>query len=98
MTGPIIVEDVVYEKADRDASGLLESENLIFRRLTFKRTEGLVQSEALLTRDGLSENIVGQTERKKSGSSSKSKKRGNQRQIDGIDFCLQYSIFFFGEL
>ncbi|KAK9289137.1 hypothetical protein L1049_017610 [Liquidambar formosana] len=80
LTGPIIVEDVVYENVDDDISCLMPSKDLIFRRLTFQRTEGLVQSEALLTREGSSQRIVGETERKKSGSSSKSKRRGIHRR------------------
>ncbi|KAF8402117.1 hypothetical protein HHK36_013069 [Tetracentron sinense] len=82
MTGPIIVEDVIYENFDGDVSGLISSKDLMFRRLTFQRSQGLVQSEALITREGSSQKILGQTEGKKTSSSSKSKKRGNQRRND----------------
>ncbi|KAF3456615.1 hypothetical protein FNV43_RR01269 [Rhamnella rubrinervis] len=80
LTGPIIVEDVVYENDDGDINRILQSKELIFRRLVFQRSEGLVQSEALLTREGASDKTVGEIERKKSKSSSKSKKRGSQRR------------------
>ncbi|XP_050218891.1 uncharacterized protein LOC126669462 isoform X2 [Mercurialis annua] len=81
LTGPIIVEDVVYEDVDDDVSRLLPNKDLIFRRLVFQRAESLVQSEALLARDESSTKNVG-TERKKNTSSSKSKKRGNKKQND----------------
>ncbi|RVW11980.1 hypothetical protein CK203_091861 [Vitis vinifera] len=55
-----------------------------FGRLTFQRAEGLVQSEALLTREGGTQKIVSETERKKSVSSSKSRKKGNQKKIDSL--------------
>ncbi|MFQ6628053.1 hypothetical protein Gotur_007378, partial [Gossypium turneri] len=71
LTGPVVIEDVVYENTDDDVS-----HSLPFRRLVFERTEGLVQSEALLTRDGLFDKSVYGTEKKKASSSSKSKRRG----------------------
>lgn len=79
LTGPMVVDDVIYEKVDDDFLHLLPSEDLIFRRLTFQRSEGLVQSEALLKREG-SPKIAGEKERKNTHSSSKSKKRGNRRR------------------
>ena len=88
LTGPIIVEDVVYENEDGDVSRILPSKELIFRRLVFQRSEGLVQSEALLIREGASDKTVGEIERKKFKSSSKSKKRGSQRRNAGINPCL----------
>ena len=81
LTGPIIVDDVVYEKIDNNFSRLLLSKDLLFRRLTFQRMVGLVQSEALLTKEG-SQRILGETEKKKTRSSSKTKKRGSQRKND----------------
>ncbi|KAE8677584.1 hypothetical protein F3Y22_tig00111505pilonHSYRG00024 [Hibiscus syriacus] len=75
LTGPIVIEDVVYENDDGDVS-----RSLPFRRLIFQRTEGLVQSEALLTRDGLFDKSIYETEMKKASSSSKSKRRGTQRR------------------
>ncbi|XVF29077.1 hypothetical protein REPUB_Repub15cG0088900 [Reevesia pubescens] len=75
LTGPIVVEDVVYENADGDVN-----RSLPFRRLIFQRTEGLVQSEALLTRDGSFDKSVYETELKKASSSSKVKRRGTQRR------------------
>ncbi|XP_015887230.2 uncharacterized protein LOC107422309 isoform X1 [Ziziphus jujuba] len=80
VTGPIVVEDVVYENVDGDVSHVLPSKELIFRRLVFQRSEGLVQSEALLTREGDSDKTISGIEKKKSNSSSKSKKRGSQRR------------------
>ncbi|XP_040944376.1 eEF1A lysine and N-terminal methyltransferase isoform X3 [Gossypium hirsutum] len=71
LTGPVVIEDVVYENTDDDVS-----HSLPFRRLIFERTEGLVQSEALLTRDGLFDKSVYGAEMKKASSSSKSKRRG----------------------
>ncbi|KAE9450713.1 hypothetical protein C3L33_17386, partial [Rhododendron williamsianum] len=59
----------------------LPSNDLIFRRLTFQRMEGLVQSEALLTL-GTSQKVLGNTEQKKAHSSSKAKKRGNLKRND----------------
>ncbi|KAL6989967.1 hypothetical protein U1Q18_015719 [Sarracenia purpurea var. burkii] len=47
--------------------------------------EGLVQFEAFLRKDG-SYKILGQTEQKKTHSSSKSKKRGNERRINSKVF------------
>ncbi|CAL8082400.1 unnamed protein product [Prunus armeniaca] len=79
ITGPVIVEDVIYENVDGDISRILPSRDLTFRRLVFQRSEGLVQSEALLSEEG-SNNKVGETERKKTNSSSKSKRRGIQRR------------------
>ncbi|EEF44186.1 S-adenosylmethionine-dependent methyltransferase, putative [Ricinus communis] len=81
LTGSIIVEDVVYEDVDDDVSCLLPSKDLIFRRLVFQRTEGLVQSEGLLKRDEFCNKISG-IDKKKKTSSSKSKKRGNKKQND----------------
>ncbi|KAF4349598.1 hypothetical protein F8388_003782 [Cannabis sativa] len=79
FTGPIIVEDVVYENVDDDVSRIFPTKELIFRRLVFQRSESLVQSEALLTRESFHK-TVGDSERKKPVSSSKSKKRGTQRK------------------
>ncbi|KAH7833760.1 hypothetical protein Vadar_009400 [Vaccinium darrowii] len=80
LTGPIIVDDVIYEKID-DSSCPLPSNGLVFRRLTFQRMEGLVQSEALLTVGG-SQKVLGETEQKKAHSSSKARKRGNLKRKD----------------
>lgn len=67
---------MIYENDDRNVSHLVPSKDLLFRRLTFQRAEGLVQSEALLTRERSSQS---EKERKKSISSSKSRKKGNQK-------------------
>ena len=84
MSGPVIVEDVVYENVDVDVR-LLPSGDLIFRRLIFKRTGSLVQSEALLAKEGSEK--INQIERKKTNSSSKSKRRG-PKKIIGINQFL----------
>lgn len=76
---------MVYENVADDVSRPFPSSNLIFRRLVFQRAEGLVQSEALLTRDESSHKIV---EEKKKTSSSKSKKKGSQKRNDGNNSYL----------
>lgn len=83
MTGPIIVDDVVYEKVDDDLVSLFPSKELVFRRLTFQRSEGLVQSEALLTQEGC-QNVASGKEQKTRSSSKSSKKKGNQRRNDSL--------------
>ncbi|XP_041006981.1 eEF1A lysine and N-terminal methyltransferase isoform X2 [Juglans microcarpa x Juglans regia] len=81
LSGPIVVEDVVYENVDAAVSRLFPSKDLIFRRLIFERTESLVQSEALLMNEG-SSHEVNEVERKKTRSSSKSKRKGARKQIE----------------
>ncbi|KAM7261401.1 hypothetical protein ACFE04_008768 [Oxalis oulophora] len=83
LTGPIIVEDVIYEDVDDTVSKLLPSKDLIFRRLVFQRAENLVQSEALLTTEGSSHKTT-ETVKKKSSSSSKTKRKGAQSQNDEL--------------
>ncbi|KAI5349850.1 hypothetical protein L3X38_002741 [Prunus dulcis] len=58
ITGPVIVEDVIYENVDGDISRILPSRDLTFRRLVFQRSEGLVQSEALLSEEGSNNKVV----------------------------------------
>ncbi|KAF6166361.1 hypothetical protein GIB67_034912 [Kingdonia uniflora] len=93
MTGPIVVEDVIYENVDSAISGLIPSKDLTFRRLTFQRSLGLVQSECLLTREeseclltreDSSQNLIGEKERRKTNSSSKSKRKGSQRSKSSV--------------
>lgn len=90
----MVVEDVVYENADADVN-----HSLPFRRLIFERNKGLVQSEALLTRDGLFDKSVYETEQNNASSSSKSKRKGTQRRNKGNDFffkifgSFQYLLF-----
>ncbi|KAK9933113.1 hypothetical protein M0R45_020321 [Rubus argutus] len=81
ITGPIIVEDVIYEADNGDISRILPSRDLTFRRLVFQRSEGLVQSEALLSEEG--------SKYKKTKSSSKSKRRGIQRRSDETSHQLK---------
>lgn len=80
LTGSVTVEDVIYENVDGDVSRLFPDRDLKFRRLVFQRTEGLVQSEALLTKEESSHKVVSEPGRKKSNCSSKSKRRGTQRE------------------
>ncbi|XP_058094157.1 uncharacterized protein LOC131240120 [Magnolia sinica] len=79
MTGPIIVEDAIYENGDSDGSGPIPLKDSVFRRLTFERSLGLVQSEALLVRQECTEKSPGEMEWKKT-ISSKSRKKGSRRK------------------
>lgn len=83
LTGPITVDDVTYENSDPDVCRLWPSEELQFRRLVFRRTQALVQSEALLLKGVSSHKTVDETDKNKVSSSSKSKKRGNLKRKDG---------------
>ncbi|XP_071706124.1 uncharacterized protein [Rutidosis leptorrhynchoides] len=75
LTGQITVDDVVYEKVDDELAHLSTvSKDLVFRRLTFERSEGLIQSEGLLI-----------SERCQSSSSSKSKQKGSQTNDLNVD-------------
>ncbi|XP_042515863.1 eEF1A lysine and N-terminal methyltransferase isoform X2 [Macadamia integrifolia] len=85
LTGPIIVEDVIYENVNADGSGLFSSKDLMFRRLIFERSLGLVQSEALVITEGCPEKILAETELKKARSLSKSKKKGKSRNKLKVD-------------
>ncbi|KAG9447913.1 hypothetical protein H6P81_014041 [Aristolochia fimbriata] len=80
-TGQITVEDVIYEKTDNSDSRSLMSKDDIFRRLTFQRSLGLIQSEALLTEEELHEKMP-ETTKKRSGSSSKYRRKGSQKKSD----------------
>lgn len=80
MTGPIIVDDVIYEKVDDDLSRRIPFNDVMFRRLIFQRSEGLVQSEALLLRGGPIETQIDTEKRTQSG--SKSKRKGNQKRVE----------------
>ncbi|GJN03186.1 hypothetical protein PR202_ga20598 [Eleusine coracana subsp. coracana] len=73
ITGPMVVEDVVYENVNGDQSSTSEK---MFRRLIFKRSSGLVQSEALLIRDSPSDEM----DKKNKSASATSKKRRNQKK------------------
>uniref|UniRef100_A0A0E0KPL6 Methyltransferase type 11 domain-containing protein n=1 Tax=Oryza punctata TaxID=4537 RepID=A0A0E0KPL6_ORYPU len=73
ITGPMVVEDVVYENSDEDQSSMTEK---MFRRLIFKRNSGLVQSEALLVKDSTSD----KADENNKKSPSASKKRRNQKK------------------
>ncbi|CAN0875326.1 eEF1A lysine and N-terminal methyltransferase [Linum grandiflorum] len=87
LTGPVIVEDVVYENVDRDAGILSPSGDLVFRRLVFQRTENLVQSEALLITNGAQKGDRDQ--RRISNLSSKSKKKQDLKEKDESSSVLQ---------
>ncbi|KAI3440829.1 Methyltransf_11 domain-containing protein [Psidium guajava] len=81
LTGRITIEDVVFSNVEGDVSHILPDGDLTFRRMIFQRNEDLVQSEALLTREGSTVKSSGRTDRRKV-SSSKSRKRGNQRKTN----------------
>ncbi|KAH7683107.1 Endothelin-converting enzyme 1 protein [Dioscorea alata] len=81
VTGPIIVEDVVYENSNGDNSISTVSDAKIFRRLTFERSSGLVQSEALLRKES-SQMHPSEEEKKRSVISSKSRKKGGKKRSD----------------
>ncbi|XP_021836682.1 uncharacterized protein [Spinacia oleracea] len=72
LTGPVVVEDVIYENVDDHLASVCPSKEPVFRRLIFQRTESLVQSEALLI-NKRSEVCNGETGRKKSTTTTKSK-------------------------
>lgn len=77
MTGEVVVEDVVYESTPSNPGGLSPSVDLAFRRLVFKRTEYLIQSEALLVEDG---EIIDQSQTEKTKNASQSKRKGKRNQ------------------
>jgi hypothetical protein len=77
ITGPMVVEDVVYENVDGDQSCMSEK---MFRRLIFKRNSSLVQSEALLISDPPCE----ETDNKNKTSSAASKKKSQKKGLTGI--------------
>ncbi|KAL0863717.1 hypothetical protein Bca101_042835 [Brassica carinata] len=77
LTGEVVVEDVVYESSPSNPGGLSPSADLAFRRLVFKRTEYLIQSEALLVEDG---EIVDQSQSDKTKNASQSKRKGNKKR------------------
>ncbi|XP_048610636.1 eEF1A lysine and N-terminal methyltransferase [Brassica napus] len=77
LTGEVVVEDVVYESSPSNTGGLSPSDDLAFRRLVFKRTEYLIQSEALLVEDG---EIVDESQTEKTKTASQSKRKGNKKR------------------
>ncbi|KAL6580734.1 hypothetical protein OROMI_006657 [Orobanche minor] len=81
LTGPIIVDDVIYERINDDLNRQSLSKELIFRRLTFQRTESLVQSEALLTKEG-SHGHSSDGENKKVRAVSRTRRKGKPRKSD----------------
>lgn len=82
LTGPIIVEDVIYENNDEYIRRLFPGMDVIFRRLTFERSKNLIQSEALLTRVGSQE--VGEIGQKKTRMSTKNKKKRKSEKISPV--------------
>ncbi|CAI9776986.1 unnamed protein product [Fraxinus pennsylvanica] len=80
LTGSIIVDDVIYEKLDNDLSRRIPFNDVMFRRLIFQRSEGLVQSEALLLREGSIETQI-DIEKRRTHSTSKSKRKGIQKRV-----------------
>lgn len=101
LTGEVVVEDVVYESSPSNTGGLSPSDDLAFRRLVFKRTEYLIQSEALLVEDG---EIVDESQTEKTKTASQSKRKGNKKRNQGkkkslylIRYCdtEHFMLFFF---
>lgn len=84
---------MVYSNVEGDVSHILPDGDLTFRRMIFQRNEDLVQSEALLTREGSSVVSGGKTDRRKS-SSSKSRKKGNQRKTNGTKWILDFKCLY----
>lgn len=77
ITGPILIEDVIYED---ESLGIPNSEgHIIFRRLIFERSPGLVQSEALLTKECKLDDNFDETNRKESLSPKSGKKRSQNK-------------------
>ncbi|VAH47165.1 unnamed protein product [Triticum turgidum subsp. durum] len=81
ITGPMVVEDVLYENVDGDQSCMSEK---MFRRLIFKRSSGLVQSEALLIRESPSDETDSKTENSSASSKKKSQKKGLTGSKDSL--------------
>ncbi|KAJ3697307.1 hypothetical protein LUZ61_001012 [Rhynchospora tenuis] len=73
ITGPVVVEDVVYESPDDDNNSSSTTEGLMYRRLVFERSAGLVQSEAFLIRDEKT------NQDKKDSPSASKKKKGKKK-------------------
>ncbi|KQJ82212.1 methyltransferase-like protein 13 isoform X2 [Brachypodium distachyon] len=84
ITGPMVVEDVVYESVDGDQSCMSEK---MFRRLVFKRSSGLVQSEALLIRESPSD----ETDNKNKKSSTASKKKRSHKKGSKSSLRIDHS-------
>ncbi|XP_074579686.1 uncharacterized protein LOC141836162 isoform X2 [Curcuma longa] len=76
VTGHMIVEDVIYDTAEEDQPNLK-----VFRRLTFGRSSGLVQSEALLSENILQSNLSAANKKGKVVS-SRSRKKGGQKRSE----------------
>ncbi|KFK31188.1 hypothetical protein AALP_AA6G079900 [Arabis alpina] len=77
LTGKVVVEDVVYESTPSNIGDLSSSSDLTFRRLVFKRTESLIQSEALLVEDV---EILEQSQKEKTKNVPQSKQKGNKKR------------------
>lgn len=90
----MIVEDVIYENIEEHLVAISPSKEPVFRRLTFQRTEGLVQSEALLiskrseTHADESGGIESITTVKSKKKEKQKAKQSEQSIINGIGWCL----------
>ncbi|CAL5017436.1 unnamed protein product [Urochloa decumbens] len=84
ITGPMVVEDVVYENAGEGQGSVPER---MFRRLIFGRSSGLVQSEALLISDPHSD----ETDKKNKNASATSKKRRSQKKRSKNSLRIDHS-------
>ncbi|KAL3628305.1 hypothetical protein CASFOL_027351 [Castilleja foliolosa] len=84
LTGPIVVDEVIYEKLDDyddDLKRKSESQDLVFRRLTFQRSHSLLQSEALLSTEG-SDEISTEVKENKVKAALRTRRKGKQGQFD----------------
>ncbi|KAF3794158.1 Methyltransferase-like protein 13 [Nymphaea thermarum] len=83
MTGEIIVEDVVYEETEAHHGDHTVSKDSIFRRLIFKRSLGLVQSEVLLISKDTAEKTLNPGRSKSSGQiKKKSSQKGSRASLE----------------
>lgn len=71
-TGQITVEDVIYSDSDDVPRNSKAPKNSVFRRLTFGRSMGVVQSEAFLKHNVPCQMDLKEKVKKKPGSSSRS--------------------------
>nr|XP_043614959.1 eEF1A lysine and N-terminal methyltransferase [Erigeron canadensis] len=84
LTGEITVDDVIYEKVDSELGQIFFSKDLIYRRLTFERSENLIQSEGLLTRERSLQTV---SDKNNKSGSSKSKKKGTQTTDSNVSLA-----------
>ncbi|XXG50309.1 hypothetical protein AAC387_Pa02g4344 [Persea americana] len=87
VTGNIIVEDVIYENVNDHGNDPFPPKDSMFRRLTFERSLGLVQSEALVSKEGSSQKGFRDPGRRKN--ISKSKRRSQRKTNSHMPVALE---------